>query len=154
MFMKKHFAMPLVISMLAASCVTQKKCNQKFPPTTVSEYLEKVVVRDTIIPGALVIDTILLNDTLVIRELRTNVRVVRDTANNVELRIWIDKYNQLQATCEALEKKIQITETHKTTNTHERVIEPPSKLLKHLPWLLFALAFAALVYVAASQIRR
>ena len=152
--MRNQMMMVIAIALVAASCVTQKKCNEKFPPTTVTEYLERVVVRDTLLPGVLVRDTILLNDTLVIRELRTNVRVVRDTANNVELRMWLDKYNRLQATCEALEKKVQITEKHTATNTHERVIEPPSKWLKHLPWLLFALAFAALVLLAASNFRR
>jgi hypothetical protein len=152
--MKANFLWLLAILVGATSCVTQERCNQKFPPTTVTEYLERVVYRDTVLPGAIVRDTVLLNDTLVIRELRTNVREVRDTANSVELRIWIDRYNQLQATCEALEKKVTVKDTHSTTTTTERIKEKPSWWVKNAPWVLFAVAFIALVFVGVSNFRR
>jgi hypothetical protein len=126
----------LAALLLTASCVTQKRCNAKFPPESSVSIVERIIQRDTILPATIVRDTVNLNDTVVIREMRTHVRVVRDSANTVEMRMWIDKYNNLQATCEALEKQVRWEEKHSEVVTKEVREKPPFKIPTRLLVLL------------------
>jgi hypothetical protein len=40
---------PLLIVLAISSCVTQKKCNQKFPPNVVTFYKDSIVIKDSLI---------------------------------------------------------------------------------------------------------
>ena len=66
----RRIALLLALSIAATGCVTQKRCNMKFPPSIVervdSVVVEKEVVRDTTVYVTLPKDTITKTDTVVV----------------------------------------------------------------------------------------
>jgi len=89
----------LFLLILCASCVTQKRCQEKFPIQS-----DTLVVRDTslvsvLVPGATVLDTIRI-DSLIYK----GYPVVKvDTSDRAALRYWKDAHGNLVVECEARE---------------------------------------------------
>jgi hypothetical protein len=80
----------LLIIFLLSSCVTQRRCNEKFPPRESVEVRDSIVYRDTtiIIPPDTIsftfIDTCQDMDTVFITQ-KGKVRVIREKG-----RMWVD----------------------------------------------------------------
>ena len=66
----RRIALLLALSIAATGCVTQKRCNMKFPPSIVervdSIFIDREVVRDTTVYVTLPKDTITKTDTVVV----------------------------------------------------------------------------------------
>ncbi len=118
----------LLLACLFSSCVTQKKCNRKFPPEITikdSTYTQtKIEYRDTTIYTPA--DTVTLTDTINCDELgRVNLpkRTVRSNNASVTVGIVDNKLN-VTANCDSLEleikkwKELRYTET---THSHKEV---------------------------------
>ena len=76
----RRIALLLALSIAATGCVTQKRCNMKFPPSIVervdSVVVEKEVVRDTTVYIYLPQDTIVKHDTVVVTKQGANSKPV------------------------------------------------------------------------------
>ena len=76
----RRIALLLALSIAATGCVTQKRCNMKFPPSIVervdSVVVEKEVVRDTTVYIYLPQDTIIKHDTVVVTKQGANSKPV------------------------------------------------------------------------------
>lgn len=95
--MKKLLYILSFIMLLCSSCVTQKKCNAKFPPQTFIKdsivFKDTVIYKDTVIhiPGETLTATEYIHDTL----------VFVDTVifgNKTQLHLQVDK-GKIKATC-------------------------------------------------------
>lgn len=113
----------LLLATFATSCVTQKKCNRKFPPEitiTDSTYIAtKIEYRDTTIYTPA--DTVILTDTIECDELgKVNLPVRTVRSNNASVTVGIIN-NELSVTanCDSLEIELQkILEIRVTETNH------------------------------------
>lgn len=70
--MKKSLFLLVIVTFLLTSCVTQKRCYEKFPPVTETIIKDSIITRDSIVekivevPVEIKADTVLINDTVFI----------------------------------------------------------------------------------------
>ena len=80
----KNLAIILAI-ILMSSCVTQKKCNQKYPPQVITEIVEKETIRDSIVYRDRIVEIKIPADTVVVErvvEVPINLYIAPITAEN------------------------------------------------------------------------
>jgi len=93
----------IILVVILQSCITQEECTKRFPPQ-VKEIRETTYVkRDSVIPGAIIRDTLTLESIQYIKD----VKIIKDTTGRAELRLYKDAYGRLIAECQA--KDIDIT---------------------------------------------
>lgn len=120
-------AVLLTLSM-CQSCITKKKCESKFPPVTntIIENNTETIIKDTILPGATVYNTI-HKDSIIFME-KYKWITVKDTSGIAQLRYMIDEYGNIIAECEANAREIakykeQSDKT--TTTTKTQIVDKP-----------------------------
>ncbi len=123
--MKRVFALLIAIALVTGSCVTQKKCAQKFPPVSSHDsiYIERVKL-DTVkvrIPG----DTTVIiqpfncpdQDTVVIENSKQKIKyVVKDSMIYIQATCKTDSF---ETVINSLETELR---NNKQTIIHERYI--------------------------------
>lgn len=127
----KNLALFILILLVVTSCVTQKKCHKKFPPQSIVKEVEVIteIYKDSIIPGATVLDTFMLQE---IVEIPVNRWIsVPDTSGKAELRIMKNEYNQLIIDCTAKEEVIK---KHEQIITELREVSEVEVLIKTPKW--------------------
>lgn len=110
----------LLLPLFLASCISKQRCNELFPPSVHTEHTTTIIKRDSIIPGATVVETFNIHDTVFMNTIRERVIVRQDTSGRAELRYWIDENGRLRMECEAKDKMIEWVEKHTNTTTTER----------------------------------
>lgn len=139
----------LLSLILLSSCVTRKKCNAKFPPEikteTVIENHYKETIRDSIIKGATVRDTIFINSTIPYEVNRWHY--IRDTNGLATLRWKINELGQIITDCRAENKTVKIkdkqTISTNTTNSKESRLDPK---LTWYGWLIIIILCGLYIY--------
>jgi hypothetical protein len=131
----------LLFSLILSSCVTQSKCNSKFPPV-VSTTVEVVKI-----PQKLIIPTVTISDSLSVSDIQIleveKPILIYDTTGKVQLKIWKNKYNELVIKCQALEQEVGWIEEHKTTTT-EVVREIERKVI---PWWVYVIITTLVIII-------
>lgn len=111
----------VIISMLG--CVTQKKCNSKFPPTVeiVTNHTKEIIRKDSILPGSVIREYIpMVRDSLVPFD---RWITVTDKKGFAELRYKLDSLGNVRdIECQANSRMVEkleerITKSEKTTKT-------------------------------------
>lgn len=110
----------LLLPLLFAGCISKQRCNELFPPSVHTEHTTTIIKRDSIIPGATIVETFNIHDTVFMNTIRERVIVRQDTSGRAELRYWIDENGRLRMECEAKDKMIEWVEKHSNTTTTER----------------------------------
>ena len=97
----------LFILLLFSGCVTQKKCNQKFPPIIeINNEKETIIIKkDSLIKGATITNTIKKDSIIFLKEYK--VVTVTDKSGLAELSYYKDAYGNLVATCKANDRLIE-----------------------------------------------
>lgn len=103
----KPFYFLAILAILFSSCVTQKRCSEKFPPQVVieKEHTIETIRKDSLLPGATVTHTI-VKDSLVLLPVN-KWRVIRDTSGLAELRYYKDAYGNILAQCQATDRMVE-----------------------------------------------
>lgn len=120
-----------IFLLFLTSCITKEKCNERFPPQVKEVRETTFVKRDSVIPGAIIRDTIRLDSIAYIQ----NFRIVRDTTGRAELRIYKDAYGRLIAECEAKGINLELLEKI----IKEGKIEVHEIEKKYIPWWMWTL---------------
>jgi hypothetical protein len=110
----------LLLPLLFAGCISKQRCNELFPPSVHTEHTTTIIKRDSIIPGATIVETFNIHDTVFMNTIRERVIVRQDTSGRAELRYWIDENGRLRMECEAKDKMIEWVEKHSNTTTVEK----------------------------------
>lgn len=110
----------LLLPLLFAGCISKQRCNELFPPSVHTEHTTTIIKRDSIIPGATIVETFSIHDTVFMNTIRERVIVRQDTSGRAELRYWIDQNGRLRMECEAKDKMIEWVEKHSNTTTVEK----------------------------------
>lgn len=110
----------LLLPLLLAGCISKQRCNELFPPSVHTEHTTTIIKRDSIIPGATIVETFNIHDTVFMNTIRERVIVRQDTSGRAELRYWIDENGRLRMECEAKDKMIEWVEKHSNTTTVEK----------------------------------
>lgn len=140
------------------SCITAKRCNDKFPPQI--EVKDSIVIKDTIIykdtiivvPGAYITDTFLIRDTLTFVD-----TIIKN--NNTQLHLQVVK-GRVVATCKADSLQIEINKLMKVITSRDRFLTtlkyvPKIVIEQHIPkwcWWLLLYAVATTVWTFRKQI--
>ncbi len=103
--MKTLFYITLILTLY--SCITPRKCAERFPPKTIVENHYTEIRKDSVIPSETLRDTIYIDS---IRFILTPGEMIKDTSANAELRIYRDAYGRLIVECESKEKRIEFLE--------------------------------------------
>lgn len=111
----------LLIIFSLGSCMSQEKCLKKFPPSSTSSSSTKVIIRDSIIPGATV-TKIVREDSLV--QLPGEIRTYIDTSGKAELTFFRNAYGELVISCVAKDQTIkslqkEVLESKNESQVHE-----------------------------------
>lgn len=138
----------MLILVMFSGCVTQKKCNAKFPPVTEikTEHTKETIIRDSLLPGATIYHTIYKDSIQFYPEYKW--RVIKDTSGLAELRIMRDAHGNITATCEATEQlisRMEVIESKVDTKSESKVI-----VESHIPgwiWMIFGLMIGAIIYL-------
>lgn len=118
-----------ILFLFLTSCITKEKCNERFPPQ-VKEIRETTFVkRDSVIPGAIIRDTIRLDSIAYI----DNFKIIKDTTGRAELRLYKDAYGRLIAECEAKGINLELLEKI----IKEGKIEVHEIEKKYIPWWIW-----------------
>jgi hypothetical protein len=130
-----------------SSCITQKACNNRFPPEVVRKdsIIEKVVYKDTtiLIPGERVTDTIKIEcDEFGIAKIAGQAKAKTNGKASISTTI---KNNTITTSCDCDEEKITIqklkAEKERMIVNSETIIKPP-EVVKEVPvWLQIAIGF-------------
>jgi len=152
-----------VLLLLLASCVTQKRCLQKFPPQIVTKdsIITKdttlyVVLRDTI-PG----DSIVLHDSIPCPEVQYH-KEVKSPSGRTTARVDINKgklivdckVDSLNRVIDSLKVKIKATETY---HSEVKIVEKPVIKNKTPIWawvMLGALALYFLIPIVVKALKK
>lgn len=118
----------IILVVILQSCITQEECTKRFPPQ-VKEIRETTYVkRDSVIPGAIIRDTLTLESIQYLKD----VKIIKDTTGRAELRLYKDAYGRLIAECQA--KDIDITWFEKQIKDYTEKINTVKE--KYIPaWL-------------------
>lgn len=138
----------LMLSMMFTGCVTQKRCDAKFPPVvhTHTEHTTEIIRKDSILPGATVTHTIYHDS--IIKMPVNQWRIIRDTSGLAELRFYKDAYGNIVAQCEANERMIEkmqqlVRELVSSTETKVQVVKEAPLWIK----IMLVILSAAWLYV-------
>ena len=110
----------LLLPLLFAGCISKQRCNELFPPSVHTEHTTTIIKRDSIIPGATIVEAFSIHDTVFMNTIRESVIIRQDTSGRAELRYWIDENGRLRMECEAKDKMIEWVEKHSNTTTVEK----------------------------------
>lgn len=123
----------LVLILIVGGCTTQRRCLQKYPPQVVTEHTREVVIRDSIIKGAIITDTLIIKE---LEKMPIYQYVYKyDTSGKAMMRFYKDAYGRIIAECQSKDQMVQqIRETIK--DTEKQVIVKVEKV-KVFPWYLF-----------------
>ena len=110
----------LLLPLLFAGCISKQRCNELFPPSVHTEHTTTIIKRDSIIPGATIVEAFSIHDTVFMNTIRERVIVRQDTSGRAELRYWIDQNGRLRMECQAKDKMIEWVEKHSNTTTVEK----------------------------------
>jgi hypothetical protein len=110
----------LLLPLLFVGCISKQRCNELFPPSVHTEHTTTIIKRDSVIPGATIVETFNIHDTVFMNTIRERVIVRQDTSGRAELRYWIDENGRLRMECEAKDKMIEWVEKHSNTTTVEK----------------------------------
>jgi hypothetical protein len=156
--MKKVIAIGVLLLSLA-SCVTQKRCLQKFPPQIVTK--DSIVVKDTTvyvtlrdtIPG----DSVLLDDSIPCPDVQYHKEVKSPsgrTTAKVDInkgKLTVDcKVDSLNRVIDSLQVKIKTTEAY---HSQVKTIEVPVVKYKTPVWAWIMLAAIALYFLIPIVIK-
>lgn len=138
----------MMIMVMFSGCITQKKCNAKFPPVTEikTEHTKETIIRDSLLPGATIYHTIYKDSIQFYPEYKW--KVIRDTSGLAELRIMKDAHGNITATCEATEQLISRMEVieskvdSKTEVTHQTDWYIPGWI-----WMILGIMLSAIIYL-------
>jgi hypothetical protein len=111
------------------SCVTKEKCYERFPPQVKEVRETTFVQRDSVIPGAIIRDTIRLDSIAYIQ----NFKIIKDTTGRAELRLYKDAYGRLIAECEA--KGIDIKWLEQVIKDSKVEVNEIEK--RYIPWWIW-----------------
>lgn len=134
----------IVLLVTLPGCVTQKRCNAKFPPAVEfhTEHTKETIVKDSLMPGATVYNTVFKDSIAYYPAYQW--KVIRDTSGLTELRVMRDAYGNLMLQCETndrLATRVEVLESKKDTEKKTVV-----KTEKETPWYnwIFITALALL----------
>ena len=124
----------IILVVILQSCITQEKCNERFPPQ-VKEIRETTYVkRDSVIPGAIIRDTLTLESIQYLKD----VKIIKDTTGRAELRLYKDAYGRLIAECQA--KDIDITWFEKQIKDYtEKINTVKEKYIPAWVWIFLGI---------------
>jgi hypothetical protein len=150
--MRKQLLYILLVAITATSCITQRKCNAKFPP--------QIIVKDSVVQ--IIKDSIIVKDSLITvkGETITYTEYIRDTLvfidtiikqGNVSLQLKANK-GKLTAICKAdsLQLLVQMLRRQLLTITHSKatqqtIVQPTPKPIAYIPkWVWYCLAISIL----------
>lgn len=147
----KSILMLIALIAILHGCITQKRCNSKFPPQVVinNEHTIETIRKDSILKGATVTHTI-VKDSIVFMPVN-QWRVIKDTSGYAELRYYKDAYGNIIAQCQANDRMVEKIEQR----IKEQFKSSSSSVVvkKETPWwMIFLLGlistFAILLFLA------
>jgi len=134
----------IFILMNTFGCVSEKRCNAKFPPTveTITNHTTEVIRRDSLIQGASVTNTI-YKDSIVFMPVN-KWHYIKDTNGIASLRWYKDAYGNIQMQCDANSRLVEMVrkemKINNSTNS-KKVVEK-----KVVPfWALLIIAVLCLL---------
>ena len=160
----------VVLALLLCSCTTQKRCIRKFPPQTVIERTDSIVMRDTIIYHDRVIRDTIEADTVFIEKVisipgEINISPVEAENRYSRAKAWIEN-QRLKLQLETKEQVIQkiLKDAEKETirwkemyyseiTKESQIVYKPKKIHKISMWLsgIFILLSALFIYLKIKR---
>lgn len=141
---------PILIILTFASCVSQKRCNSKFPPQTVTIIKDSIrfetIYKDTTIFVTLPVQKVTVFDTVYIKNGIVQFREVKASSNYADARAWIGQ-NRLNLTVEdkdttlqfRLDNALKMARYYEMKFNTEQKTLPPEKFVpkwvKVLAWI-------------------
>jgi hypothetical protein len=133
-----------ILLLSSIGCVTEKKCNAKFPPVveTITNHTTEIIRRDSLIQGASVTNTI-YKDSIVLMPVN-KWQYIKDTNGIASLKWYKDAYGNIQMQCDANSRLVEMVrkemKTKDSTNS-KTVVEK-----KIVPfWALLVIAILCLL---------
>jgi len=133
-----------ILLISSVGCVTEKKCNAKFPPVveTITNHTTEIIRRDSLIQGASVTNTI-YKDSIVLMPVN-KWHYIKDTNGIASLRWYKDAYGNIQMQCEANSRLVEMVRKEmkvKNSTNSKTVVEK-----KVVPfWALLVIAILCLL---------
>lgn len=125
----------VLFGLVLCSCNMKQYCDDRFPPSERIEIKETIIRHDSILPGAVVYDTLVwhhYHDSLVAIP---KYKIIRDSSGLAELRYQVDRYGRLLMQCSANPRVLEVIERHlNTVQTQVDEVKVP-----FIPWWLYLL---------------
>lgn len=122
----------LLSILILSSCITADKCYQRYPPKEIVSSNTTTIIRDSILPGSTVYDTI------DIHHFNTSLKIIRDTSGLTELRIFKDAYGKLYIQCQSKDRIVKAIDRLIDKAKLQTTTYPPVTVYK-TPWWLWIL---------------
>lgn len=140
----------VILFLLIAGCATQRRCASKFPPQVVHTVEKHTTVRDSIIKGAIVTDTLIIKE---LEKIPAYQYVIRyDTSGKALLRYYKDAYGRIVAECVSKDQLVEkIREIITENKTETKVVTQKER---YTPWWLYGImgVLAAVVVLFGIKI--
>lgn len=167
---KINFWTIFVLTVLVlSSCVTQKKCLQKFPPQTIRERYDSIIIKDTIIYKDVIVEKVIPADTVYVDRiipgipqsittrpmiLENDYAIAKGWIQDSRLKMQLEqKYQVLRFKLDSADKLVRHWQfqylKERELNTHVVVQKFTPKIYKIAlwGWVVLIIAGSAWVYV-------
>jgi hypothetical protein len=145
----KNIATIFFCSFLIFGCLTKSKCNALFPPSVEKETITTIIRKDSIIKGGTVRDSVIIYDSLVIKQLTERVTEIHDTSNNTLLRYYIDENGKLILECQSKDRLLSWLEKTTENNTTETRTKTD-----YWPWIFNIITLVFMVFLSIKISRK
>ncbi len=156
----KNLILLLALILLASSCVTQKRCNRKFPPTvtTITNTITETILRDTIVYVTLPADTVFSPGDTVYIDIETGLATSKKSELETEYaKSWAQVVNgillhELIQKDAEVEQRIKDAIREHSTHTVSETTIVKKKPVRGVIWWTGLVAIIAVVSYVAIRI--